>query len=54
MRNVLPTVQGHVICKNCHLCELCWEDCERKYFHINNYPDVAAAMTRLLRIAWGE
>ena len=24
----LPTVQGHVLCKNWHLCRLCWEDCE--------------------------
>ena len=26
----LPAVQGHVICKNWHLCGLCWEYCEHK------------------------
>ena len=27
---VLPTVHGHIVCKNWHLCRLCWEECEHK------------------------
>ena len=26
---VLPTLRGHVLCKNWHMCVVCWEDCER-------------------------
>ena len=29
-RTALPTLHGAVLCKNCHLCGSCWEDCERK------------------------
>ena len=24
---VLPTLHGHVLCKNWHMCGVCWEDC---------------------------
>ena len=27
---VLPTVQGHILCENWHLCRLCWEEYECK------------------------
>ena len=27
---VLPMVQGHILCKNYHLYRLFWEDCKRK------------------------
>ena len=44
-----PTVQGYVICKNCHLCGLCWEDCESKNSHVPTSPYVASTLTRLLK-----
>ena len=31
---VLPSLHSHVICKNWHLCWVCWEDCERKNSHV--------------------
>ena len=27
MGAVLPTLHGHVLCKNWHMCGVCWEDC---------------------------
>ena len=48
---VLTTVLGHVICKNFHLCLLCWEDCERKNSHVPASPNVAASISRLLKQA---
>ena len=27
---VLPTLNSHVLCKNRHLCRVCWEECKRK------------------------
>ena len=27
---VLPTLHNHVLSKNWHLCEVCWEDCKHK------------------------
>ena len=50
---VLPSVQVRVLCKNWHLCGLCWEDCEHKNSHIPTSPDVVATLTRLLKKAWG-
>ena len=35
---VIHTLQGRVICKNWHLCGLCWEDCERKNLHVSTPP----------------
>ena len=51
---VLPTVQGHNICKNWHLCGLCWEDCKSKNLHVPTSPYVAANLTGLSKTAWGE
>ena len=53
-RTVLPTVQGHVLCKNWHLCGLYWEDCKRKNSHVPTYPDVVATLTGLLKTDRGE
>ena len=36
--SVLPTLHIYVMCKNWHLCVVCWEDCERKNFHTPNPP----------------
>ena len=51
---VLPTVQGHILCKNWHLCVLFWEDCEHKNLHVPTFPNVAAAITGLLKTAREE
>ena len=48
---VLTTVLGHVICKNFHLCIICWEDCERKNSHVPASPNVAASISSLLKKA---
>ena len=50
---VLPTVQVHVLCKNCNLCGLYWEDCERKNLHVPTSPNVAEIITRLLKTDQG-
>ena len=49
---VFPTLKGHVICKNWHLCGVCWEECERKNSHIPTPPDVANTVSGLLKVAW--
>ena len=46
---VLPTLHGRVLCKNWHLCGLCWEECERKQLHFS--LEVAATITRLIKKA---
>ena len=35
---VLLTLHIHVMCKNWHLCVVCWEECERKTFYPPNPP----------------
>ena len=45
---VLPTLRGHVICKNWHMCGVCWEDCERKNSHVPTPPEAANTITDLL------
>ena len=51
---VLPTLQGHVLCKNWHMCGVCWEDCERKNSHVPTPPEAANTIARLLKVARGE
>ena len=51
---VLPTLHGHVLCKNWHLCGVCWEDCKRKNSHPPNPPEVATTISGLLKVAQGE
>ena len=48
---VLLTLRGHVLCKNWHMCGVCWEDCERKYLHIRTLPEVANTIAELLKVA---
>ena len=50
---VLPTLHGHVLCKNWHLCGVCWEDCKRKNSHPPNPPEVATTISGLLKVARG-
>ena len=50
----LPTLHGHVICKNWHMCWVCWEDCERKNLHVPTPPEVANTISGLLKVARGE
>ena len=33
---VIPTIHDHVLCKNWHLCGVCWEDCDCKNLHVPN------------------
>ena len=42
------------MCKNWHLCKLCWEDCKRKELHVPNSPDMSATLTGLLKTARGN
>ena len=35
---VLPNLHIHIICKNWHLCGVCWEERERKNSHIPTPP----------------
>ena len=49
---VFPTLHGHVLCKNCHLCRVCWEDCGD--LHIPTPPEVAITIARLLKVVQGE
>ena len=51
---VLPTLLGHVLCKNWHMCGVFWEDCERKNLHIPSPPEAANTIAGLLKVAWGE
>ena len=50
---VLPTLRGHVLCKNWHLCGVCWEDCERKNSHVPTPPEAATTIAKLLKVARG-
>ena len=38
VRAVLYTLNGHFLCKNWHLCGVCWEDCEHKNSHVPTHP----------------
>ena len=51
---VLPTLRGHVLCKNWHMCGVCWEDCERKNLHVRTPPEAANTIAELLIMARGE
>ena len=51
---VLSTVQGYILCKNWHLCGLCWDDCERKNSHVPTSSDVESTLTRMVKIARRE
>ena len=51
---VLSTVQGHILCNDRHQCRLYWRDCERKNLYVPTYPDVLAAITRMLKPVQGE
>ena len=47
----LPTLLGHVICKNWHMCGVCWEDWERKNSPIPTPPlGVATTISGLLKV----
>ena len=50
---VLPTLRGHVLCKNWHMCGVYWEDCKRKNSHIPTPPEVANTIAELLKVAQG-
>ena len=51
---VLPALRAHVICKNWHMCGVCWEDCERKNSHVPTPPEAANTIAGLLKVARGE
>ena len=51
---ILPTLHGHVFCKNWHLCGVCWEDCERNNSHVPTHTEVATTISGLLKVAQGE
>ena len=53
-RAVLPTLHGHVICKNWHLCGVCWEECKCKNSHPPTPPEVATTISGLLKVAQGK
>ena len=53
-RMVLTNLYIHVLCKDWHLCGVCWEDCERKKSHVPTSPEVAATIAWLLKVAWGD
>ena len=46
---VLPTLHGHFICNNWHLCGVCWEDCERKNSHVPTPSEVVTAIAGLIK-----
>ena len=50
---VLLTLHGHVLCKNWHMCRVCWEDCERKNSHVPTLPEAAKTISELLKVARG-
>ena len=50
---VLPTLHGHVLCKNWNLCGVCWEDCKCKNLHVPTPPEVATTIAGLLKVARG-
>ena len=50
----LPTPHSHVLCKNWHLCRVCWEDCERKKLHVSTPPEVATIISGLIKGAQEE
>ena len=50
----LPTLHGHVLCKNWHMCGVCWEDCERKNLHVPTPHEAANTIAKLLKVARGE
>ena len=54
---VLPTLQGHVICKNWHMLVVCWEDCKHKNLHLPTPlppSEVATNIVGLLKTARGD
>ena len=51
---VLPTLNGHVLCNNWHLCGVCWEDCKRKNLHVPTPTKVVTTIARLLKVAQGK
>ena len=51
---VLPTLRGHVLCKNWPMCGVCWEDYKRKNSHVPTPPEAANTITKLLKVAQGE
>ena len=51
---VLPTLHGHVLFKNWHMCGVCWEDCKRKNSHVPTPPEAANTIAGLLKVARGE
>ena len=50
---VLPTLHSHVLCKNWHMCMVCWEDCEHKNLHVPTLPEAANTIAELLKVARG-
>ena len=52
-RAVLPTLRGHFLCKNWHMCEVYWEDCKRKNSHIPTPPKASNTIAELLKVARG-
>ena len=53
MGAVLPTLRGHFLCKNWHMCEVYWEDCKRKNSHIPTPPKASNTIAELLKVARG-
>ena len=51
---VLLTLHGDVLCKNCHLCGSCWEDCKWKRSHVPTPPEVVKTVAGLLKASRGE
>ena len=51
---VLPTLRGHVLGNNWHMCGVCWEDYERKNSHVPTPPEAAHTIAELLKVARGE
>ena len=47
---VLTTLHGHAIFKNCHLCGVCWEDCECRKSHVPTPPGVAITIYGLIKV----
>ena len=50
---VLPSLRGHVLCKNWHMCGVCWEDCKHKNSHVPTPPEAANTIAGLLKVARG-